>query len=195
MRKYETTSRRFTRSMVSLSIPKIMELNSEPIFDKYDSEQENESPPHETQFREFEHEKSSNHGNSVDNSPLSVQPEHEVQFKPTLNDECSLEETLKVAEQSIKIFQQHKDKQLKEEEEACVILKTKLQQQKNELLMWVDRWKHMKEKKERYKSEKKLLVESNEKFQKNEKRYEEKILKLRAKLSKARKAIKLQIAT
>ena len=61
--------------------------------------------------------------------------------------------------------------------------------------MWVDRWQHMKAKKDRYKSEKKLLAESNEKFPKNEKRYEEKILKLRAKLSKARKAIKLQIAT
>ena len=74
-------------------------------------------------------------------------------------------------------------------------MKTELQQQKNELLMWVDRWKHMKAKKERYKSEKKLLVESNEKLQKNEKRYEQKILKLRAKLSEARKTIKLQITT
>ena len=61
--------------------------------------------------------------------------------------------------------------------------------------MWVDRWQHMKEKKDRYKSEKKLLVESNEKLLKNEKCYEEKILKFRAKLSEARKAIKLQIAT
>ena len=61
--------------------------------------------------------------------------------------------------------------------------------------MWVDRWKHMKAKKDRYKSEKKLLGELNEKFQKNEKRYDEKILKLRAKLLEARKSIKLQIAT
>ena len=74
-------------------------------------------------------------------------------------------------------------------------MKTELQQQKNELLMWVDRWKHMKAKKDIYKSEKKLLAESNEKFLKNEKRYEEKILKLRAKLLEARKAIKLQITT
>ena len=43
--------------------------------------------------------------------------------------------------------------------------------------MWVDIWKDMKEKKDKYKSEKKLLVESNEKFHKNEKCYEEKILK------------------
>ena len=50
MGKSETTSRRFTRSMVILSIPKTMEHNSEPIFVKDDSEQENESPPHETSF-------------------------------------------------------------------------------------------------------------------------------------------------
>ena len=65
--KYETTSRIFTRSMVSLSIPKTMEQNSEPIFVNDDSEQENEYPPHETSFKEFEHEHSNNNGNSVDN--------------------------------------------------------------------------------------------------------------------------------
>ena len=64
--------------MVSVSIPNTVEQNSEPIFVKDDSEQENKSPPHETSFNEFEHEQSSNHGNSVDNSPLLVQPEHEV---------------------------------------------------------------------------------------------------------------------
>ena len=148
-----------------------MEHNSEPIFVKDDSELENESPPHETPFKYFEHEQSSNHDNSMDNSPLSAQLEHEVQFKPTSNDECSLEETLKAAQHSIKISRQHKDKRLKEEEEARVILKTELQQQKNELLMWVDRWKHMKENKDRYKSENKLLAQSNEKLLKNEKRY------------------------
>ena len=77
--------------MVSLSIPKTIEQDSEPIFFKDDSEQENESPPHETSFKGFEHEQSSDHGNFVDNSPLSVQLEHEVQFKYALNDECSLE--------------------------------------------------------------------------------------------------------
>ena len=128
MGKSETTSRRFIRSMVTLSIPKTMEQNSEPIFVKDDSVQENESPPHETSFKEFEHEQSSNHGNSMDNSPLSTQPKHEVQFKPTLNDECSLEETLKEAQHSIKLSQQHKDKRLKEEEEARGILKIDLHQ-------------------------------------------------------------------
>ena len=56
-----------------------------------------------------------------------------------------------MAQQSIKLSRQHKNKRLKEEEEARVILKTELQQQKNELLMWVDRWKHMKAKKDKHK--------------------------------------------
>ena len=63
----------------------------------------------------------------MDNSPLSAQLEHEVQFKSASNDECSLEETLNEAQQSIKLSWQHKDKTLKEEE-ARVILKMELQQ-------------------------------------------------------------------
>ena len=61
--------------------------------------------------------------------------------------------------------------------------------------MWVDRWQQMKAKKDKYKAEKKLLAATNEKLLKDEKIHEEKILKLGAKLSEARKAIKLQIAT
>ena len=61
--------------------------------------------------------------------------------------------------------------------------------------MWVDRWQQMKAKKDKYKAEKKLLAATNEKLLKDERVHEEKILKLRAKLSEARKAIKLQIAT
>ena len=53
----------------------------------------------------------------------------------------------------------------------------------------------MKAKKEKYKEEKKLLIATNEKLLKDERVHVEKILKLRAKLSEARKAIKLQIAT
>ena len=53
----------------------------------------------------------------------------------------------------------------------------------------------MKAKNEKYKAEKKLLAATNEKLLKDEKIHVKKILKLRAKLSEARKAIKLQIAT
>ena len=61
--------------------------------------------------------------------------------------------------------------------------------------MWVDQWRQMKAKKDKYKAEKKLLIATNEKLLKDERVHAKKILKLRAKLSKARKAIKLQIAT
>ena len=60
--------------------------------------------------------------------------------------------------------------------------------------MWVDRWQQMNTKKEKYKAKNKLLKETNEKLLKDERVHAEKILKLRAKLSKARKAIKLHIA-
>ena len=61
--------------------------------------------------------------------------------------------------------------------------------------MWVDRWQQMKVKKDRYKASKKLLAANNEKLLKDERIHEEKILKLRAKLSEAKKAIKIQIVT
>ena len=60
--------------------------------------------------------------------------------------------------------------------------------------MWVDRWQQMKAKKEKYKAEKKLLKETNEKLLKDERVHTEKILKLIAKLLEARKVIKLHIA-
>ena len=74
------------------------------------------------------------------------------------------------------------------------MLKIELQQQKNELLMWVDQWQQMKAKKDKYKVEKKLLAATNEKLPKDEKIHEEKILKLRAKLSEARKALSSYIS-
>ena len=130
-----------------------------------------------------------------DDSPLPTQSKHEAQLKSPLNDEDSLAENLKAAKQSIKLSKQHKFDQLNAIEEARDMLKRELQQQKNELLMWVDRWQQRKAKKDRYKAENKLLATTNEKLLKDEKIHEEKILKLRAKLSEARKAIMLQIAT
>ena len=61
--------------------------------------------------------------------------------------------------------------------------------------MWVDRWQQMKAIKDKYKEEKKLLIATNDKLLKDERVHAEKILKLGSKLSEARKAIKLQIAT
>ena len=87
-----------------------------------------------------------------DYSPLQAQSEHEARLKSPLNDEDSLAETLKAAKQSIKLYKQHKVDRLKDIEGARDMLKTELQQQKNELLMWVDRWQQMKAKKDRYKA-------------------------------------------
>ena len=101
--------------------------------------------------------------------------------------------------QSIRIPLEHdinqlKDK-LKEVEEDRDVLEAELYQKKNELLMWVNRWQQLKAKKNRCKSENKSLAASNGKLLKNETHYKEKILKLKAKLSEARKVIKLQITT
>ena len=125
------------------------------------------------------------------NSPLPARSEHEARFDSPLNDDDSLAETLKAAKQSIKLSKQHKANWLKDIEEACDRMKTELQQQKNELLMWVDRWQQMKAKKDKYKAKKKMLAATNEKLVKDEKVHAEKILKLRAKLSESRKAMKL----
>ena len=73
-----------------------------------------------------------------DHSSLPAQFEHEARFDSSLNDNDSLEDILKAGRESIKISKQHKDDRLKYIEEACDKMKTKLQQKKNELLMWVD---------------------------------------------------------
>ena len=160
MRKSETLNRRFTRSMISLSVPRTMEQSSEPIVVEDNSDNEDESPPRETPINDFEQEKSNNHNDVVvspkrfvkDNSPLPTQSEHEARFESPLNDEDSLAETLKVVKHSIKLSKQHKVDRLKYIEEAHDRLKTELQQQKNEFLMWVDRWQQMKTKKDKYKA-------------------------------------------
>ena len=119
--KFERINRRFTRSIASLSIPKTMEQNAEPIFIEVYSDQEDESPPHENPLN-GKHEKSSNYGNSLvspeiilgDNSPLLEQQEYEVQHKTSLSDECSFQEALEAAKQSIILPLEHEINQLKD---------------------------------------------------------------------------------
>ena len=132
--------------MIGISVPRTMKRSSEPIVVEYNSDNEDEYPPHETPINEFEQEQSNNHDNLVvspkrvvkDDSPLPTQSEHEARLKSPLNDEDSLAETLKAMKQSINLSKQHKVDRLKYIEEAHDMLKTELQQQKNELLMWVD---------------------------------------------------------
>ena len=102
-RKYETFNQRFTRSMISLSVPRTMEQSSEPIIVEDNSDNEDESPPRETPINDFEQEQSNSHNDVVvspkrfvkDNSPLPAQSEHEARFESPLNDEDSLAKTLK----------------------------------------------------------------------------------------------------
>ena len=56
MRKSESLNRRFTRSMISLSVPRTMEQSSEPIVVEDNSDNEDESPPCETPINDFEQE-------------------------------------------------------------------------------------------------------------------------------------------
>ena len=147
MRKSEILNRRIIRSMISLLVPRNIEWSSEPIVVEDNSDNEDESPPHETPINEYEQAHSNIHNDVVVSpkrfmkykSPLPAQSEHEARFDSPLNDEDSLAETLKVAKQSIKISKQHKVDQLKDVEESCDKMRTELQQKKNELLMWVDR--------------------------------------------------------
>ena len=76
----------------------------------------------------------------IDYSSLPAQSEHEARFDSSLNDNDSLVKTLKAMKQSINLLKQHKAGRLKDIEEACNKMKTKLQQKKNELLMCVDQW-------------------------------------------------------
>ena len=56
MRKYETLNRRFTKSMISLLVPRTIEQSSEPIVVEENSDNEDESPPRETLINDFEQE-------------------------------------------------------------------------------------------------------------------------------------------
>ena len=78
MRKSETLNQRFTRSMISLSVPRTIQQSSEPIIVEDNSDNEDESPPRETPINDFEQEQSNSHNDVVvspkrlvkDNSPL-----------------------------------------------------------------------------------------------------------------------------
>ena len=86
MRQSEMLNRRFTRSMISLSVPRTIEQSSEPIVVEDNSDNKDESPPHETPINDFEQEQSNSHNDVVvsnkrfmkDNSPLPAQSEHEA---------------------------------------------------------------------------------------------------------------------
>ena len=65
IRQYEMLNQRFTRSMISVLFPRTMEQSSEPIVVEDNSDNEDESPPHETPINDFEQEQSNNHNDVV----------------------------------------------------------------------------------------------------------------------------------
>ena len=72
--------------MISLSVPRTIEQNSEPIVVEDNSDNEDESPPRKNPIDDFEQEQSNSHNDVVvspkrfvkDNSPLLAQSEHEA---------------------------------------------------------------------------------------------------------------------
>ena len=76
-----------------------------------------------------------------------------------------------------------------------ITLKDEVQNLRSELLTWVGLWKSLKTKKASLKTENKSLMSNNEEMLKHEEQYKTKIIKLKDKLSKARRATKLQISS
>ena len=62
-------------------------------------------------------------------------------------------------------------------------------------MAWLDRWQQVKTKKSNLKTENKSLGATNQEILKREESYKIEIFKLRAKLSEARRVIKLRITT
>ena len=96
---------------------------------------------------------------------------------------------------SIKLKQQFRQVKgkLEKAESNSIVLKDEVQNLRNELLTWIKRWQNLKEKKHRLKALKKSCVNASRKLLKQEQHKIESI-KLRAKLSKARRVIKLKSA-
>ena len=83
---------------------------------------------------------------------------------------------------------------LKNAESNSIVLKDEVQNLRNELLTWIKWWQGLKEKKDRLKTLKKSWVTANRKLLKQEEQRKMENIKLRAKLSEARRVIKLRNA-
>lgn len=105
--------------------------------------------------------------------------------------------TLRSITKSLKLKQQISQlkEKLEESESNSILLKNEIQNLRNELLNWVARWQTLKTKKAKIKADNRYLVSENEKMLKHEEQYKIEIIKLKAKLSKARRATKLQISS
>ena len=76
-------------------------------------------------------------------------------------------------------------------ESNSIVLKDEVHNLRNELLTWIKQWQDLKEKKDTLKTLKKSQVITNRKLLKQEEQHKMESIKLRAKLSEARRVIKL----
>ena len=131
-----------------------------------------------------------------ENQSLVLPNDKEIKLGFALNNDYSSEQTLGNIVKSIKLKQQIKQikGKLEKAELNSIVLKDEVQNLRNELLTWIKRWHNLKEKKDRLKTLKKSWITANRKLLKQEEQQKMESIKLRAKLSEARRVIRLRSA-
>ena len=84
---------------------------------------------------------------------------------------------------------------MKERQTNALVKEEEIKTLRVELLDWVNRWRELKLRKDKYKSSRKYVRITNDQFLKQAKNQKLNILELKAKLSESRRAIKLQFTT
>ena len=84
---------------------------------------------------------------------------------------------------------------MKDNQANALVKEEEIKTLRVELLDWVNRWRELKLRKDKYKADMKFVIVTNEQLLKQVERQKLNILELKAKLYEARRAIKLQITT
>ena len=84
---------------------------------------------------------------------------------------------------------------LEKSESNLITLKDEVHNLRSELLTWFGRWQSLKTKKASLKTENKSLMSKNEEMLKHEEKNKTEIIKVKAKISEARRATRLQISS
>ena len=132
--------------------------------------------------------------NDCNENQSSVLPnDTKINIGSALDNDSSSEQTLRSTMKTIKLKQQigQLKGKLKKAKSNSIVLKDEVQNLRNELLTWIKRWQDLKEKKDRLKTLKKSWIIANRKFLKQEEQHKMESIKLKAKLSEARRVIKL----
>ena len=131
-----------------------------------------------------------------ENTSLVLPNDKEIKLGSALDNDSSSEQTLGNTMKFIKLKQQIRQlkQKLEKAESNSIVLKDEVQNLRNELLTWIKRWQDLKQKKDRLKTLKKSCIIANGKFLKHEEQHKMENIKLKAKLSEARRVIKLRSA-